>query len=256
MSELRRALEFLTRADHGGTKQEPFAYGTAFFDDRVPRRWDSNYLLVEDLPEAAGVSDLVGEAERIQGSAGLRHRKFEVRDEALGARLEPGFRELGWTVSRNVVMVLERLPDRPASDGLVREVALDELREARAEQLRSYEWAAEPDVADQLHAAKRHFADLVETRFFAVVVDGRPVSWADLYLDDGTAQIEDVATLESHRGQGFASAVVLRAAGEARLAGADLIFLVADDEDWPKHLYRKLGFDELACVYEFLMARA
>jgi ribosomal protein S18 acetylase RimI-like enzyme len=256
MSELRRALEFLTRADHGGTKQEPFAYGTAFFDDRVPRRWDSNYLLVEDLPEAAGVSDLVGEAERIQGSAGLRHRKFEVRDAALGARLEPGFRELGWTVSRNVVMVLERLPDRPASDGLVREVALDELREARAEQLRSYEWAAEPDVADQLHAAKRHFADLVETRFFAVVVDGRPVSWADLYLDDGTAQIEDVATLESHRGQGFASAVVLRAADEARLAGADLIFLVADDEDWPKHLYRRLGFDELACVYEFLMARA
>jgi ribosomal protein S18 acetylase RimI-like enzyme len=256
MSELRRALEFLTRADHGGTKREPFAYGTAFFDDRVPRRWDSNYLLVEHLPEAAGVSDLVGEAERIQGSAGLRHRKFEVRDEALGARLEPGFRELGWTVSRNVVMVLERLPDRPASDGLVREVALDELREARAEQLRSYEWAAEPDVADQLHAAKRHFAELVETRFFAVVVAGRPVSWADLYLDDGTAQIEDVATLESHRGQGFASAVVLRAADEARLAGADLIFLVADDEDWPKHLYRKLGFDELACVYEFLMARA
>jgi ribosomal protein S18 acetylase RimI-like enzyme len=256
MSELRRALEFLTRADHGGTKREPFAYGTAFFDDRVPRRWDSNYLLVEDLPGAAGVSDLVGEAERIQGSAGLRHRKLEVRDAALGARLEPGFRELGWTVSRNVVMVLERLPDRPASDGLVREVALDELREARAEQLRSYEWAAEPDVADQLHAAKRHFADLVETRFFAVVVDGRPVSWADLYLDDGTAQIEDVATLESHRGQGFASAVVLRAADEARLAGADLIFLVADDEDWPKHLYRKLGFDELACVYEFLMARA
>jgi ribosomal protein S18 acetylase RimI-like enzyme len=255
MSELRRALEFLTRADHGGTKQEPFAYGTAFFDDRVPRRWDSNYLLVEDLPEAAGVSDLVGEAERIQGSAGLRHRKFEVRDAALGARLEPGFRELGWTVSRNVVMVLERLPDRPASDGLVREVALDELREARAEQLRGYEWA-EPDVADQLHAAKRHFAELVETRFFAVVVDGRPVSWADLYLDDGTAQIEDVATLESHRGQGFASAVVLRAADEARLAGADLIFLVADDEDWPKHLYRKLGFDELACVYEFRMARA
>jgi ribosomal protein S18 acetylase RimI-like enzyme len=255
MSELRRALEFLTRADHGGTKQEPFAYGTAFFDDRVPRRWDSNYLLVEDLPEAAGVSDLVGEAERIQGSAGLRHRKLEVRDAALGARLEPGFRELGWTVSRNVVMVLERLPDRPASDGLVREVALDELREARAEQLRGYEWA-EPDVADQLHAAKRHFAELVETRFFAVVVDGRPVSWADLYLDDGTAQIEDVATLESHRGQGFASAVVLRAADEARLAGADLIFLVADDEDWPKHLYRKLGFDELACVYEFRMARA
>jgi ribosomal protein S18 acetylase RimI-like enzyme len=256
MSELRRALDFLTRADHGGTRREPFAYGTAFFDDRVPRRWDSNYLLVERLPEGVGAQDLAGEAERIQGPAGLRHRKLEVRDAALGARLEPSFRELGWTVKRNVLMVLRRVPDRPPFDDLVREVALDELREARAEQLRSDEWAAEPDVADQLHAAKRYFPELVETRFFAVVVAGRPVSWADLYLADGAAQIEDVATLESHRGQGFASAVVMRAAAEARLAGADLIFLVADDEDWPKHLYRKLGFDELACVYEFLMAQA
>lgn len=256
MSELRRALEFLTRADHGGTRREPFAYGTAFFDDRVPRRWDSNYLLVEHLPEAAGASDLLAEAERIQGSAGLRHRKVEVRDAAVGARLEPGFRELGWTVSRNVLMVLKRVPDGPAPDDSVREVALDELREARAEQLRGYEWAAEPDVADQLHAAKRFFPERVETRFFSVVLDGRPVSWADLYLADGTAQIEDVATLESHRRRGFASAVVLRAAGEARLAGADLIFLIADDEDWPKHLYGKLGFDELACVYEFLIEQA
>ena len=170
MSELRRALEFLTRADHGGTRREPFAYGTAFFDDRVPRRWDSNYLLVEHLSEAAGAADLAGEAERIQGSADLRHRKVEVRDAAVGARLEPGFRGLGWT--------------------------------------------------------------------------------------GGTAQIEDVATLESHRGRGFASAVVLRAAAEARLAGADLIFLVADDEDWPKHLYRRLGFHRLGCVYEFRMAQA
>ncbi len=47
-----------------------------------------------------------------------------------------------------------------------------------------------------------------------------------------------------------------RAADEARRAGAELVFLVADDEDWPKELYGKLGYDELGRVYEFLRAQA
>jgi ribosomal protein S18 acetylase RimI-like enzyme len=64
-----------------------------------------------------------------------------------------------------------------------------------------------------------------------------------------------VGTLESHRGRGYARALILHAAAEARRAGAKLVFLVADDEDWPKELYRRLGFDELGLVYEFLLAR-
>jgi hypothetical protein len=100
MSELERALSFLELADHGGTREEPFRYGTALFDDRLPRRWDSNYLLVERVPQDVGAEELAEETERIQGPAGLRHRKLEVRDEAAGARLEPQFRRLGWTVSR------------------------------------------------------------------------------------------------------------------------------------------------------------
>jgi hypothetical protein len=39
--------------------------------------------------------------------------------------------------------------------------------------------------------------------------------------------------------------VVLAASKAARDRGPDLVFLDADDEDWPKLLYGKLGFDEL-----------
>ena len=254
MSELERALEFLALADHGGTRRHPFAYGTALFDERLPRRWDSNYLLVERVPEGIGAAELAAEAERIQGRAGLHHRKLELRDEEAGARLEPQFRGLGWTVNRHVLMALHREADRLPDCSLVREVDAAALREARAEQLRGYDWAAEPEVLAQLHAAKTLIAEVVEVRFFAVVIDGKPVSWTDLYLAGATAQIEDVGTLGSERGKGYASAVTLHAADEARRSGAHLIFLVADDEDWPKELYRKLGFDELGRVYEFLLA--
>jgi ribosomal protein S18 acetylase RimI-like enzyme len=254
-TELERALGFLAVADHGGTREEPFAYGTALFDERLPRRWDSNYLLVERLPEDVSAGELAREAERIQGAADLRHRKLEVRDEVAGRRLEPEFRELGWAVNRHVLMALHRAPDRAADSVVVEEVELDALRAPRAEQLRSYEWAEDDEVLAQLHEAKTLFAGRIETRFFAVLQDGRPVSWTDLYLAGDVAQIEDVGTLDAHRGRGYARAVVLRAAAEARAADADLVFLVADDQDWPKELYRKLGFDDLGRIYEFLLAR-
>jgi ribosomal protein S18 acetylase RimI-like enzyme len=254
-TELERALAFLALADHGGTREEPFAYGTALFDDRLPRRWDSNYLLVERLPETVGAAELAEEAERLQGGAGLSHRKLEVRDERAGARLEPEFRELGWAVNRHLLMALHRAPDSPQGSTAVAEVDLQALREPRAEQLRSYPWAEDDEVLAQLHEAKALLAKRVETRFFAALENDRPVSWSDLYLAGATAQIEDVGTLESHRGRGYARAVVLRAAAEARRAGAELVFLVADDEDWPKELYRKLGFDELGRIYEFLLAK-
>jgi len=152
-------------------------------------------------------------------------------------------------------MALHREPDQRSDPSIVREVDADALREPRAEQLRAYEWAADDEVLAQLHEAKQLFAQRVETRFFAVFEEERVVSWSDLYLAGDTAQIEDVGTLEGHRGRGYARAIVQRAADGARDAGAELVFLVADDEDWPKELYRKLGFDELGLVYEFLRAQ-
>jgi hypothetical protein len=41
------------------------------------------------------------------------------------------------------------------------------------------------------------------------------------------------------------SAVVQRALAQAIAAEHDLVFLLADDEDWPKELYAKLGFEPL-----------
>ena len=51
--------------------------------------------------------------------------------------------------------------------------------------------------------------------------------------------------------RGYATAVILRAIEQARAAGADFVFLVADAEDWPKELYRKLGFDDLGHYTKF-----
>jgi ribosomal protein S18 acetylase RimI-like enzyme len=107
-------------------------------------------------------------------------------------------------------------------------------------------------VVKQLFQGKELIAKRLTMRCFGVVVDGEVVSSTDLYLRGVDAQIEDVGTLPEHRGRGYASAVVLAAVEEARHAGSELIFLFADAEDWPKELYRRLGFDELGHYVKLL----
>ena len=89
------------------------------------------------------------------------------------------------------------------------------------------------------------------TRFFAVELDGVIAAYCELYLHAGAAQVEDVNTLEAWRNRGAGRAVVLAAVAAARAAGADLVWLVADADDWPKGLYEKLGFEPLATSWQF-----
>ena len=61
-------------------------------------------------------------------------------------------------------------------------------------------------------------------------------------------------TLVPYRGRGLAKAVVVQALAESRAAGHDFTFLVATADDWPKQLYRKLGFVTAGSIWNFLAA--
>ena len=253
MTELERAFDFLARGDMAGSRREPFRFGTAVFTPERPLRHDSNYLLVESFPDSLPAAELVAEAERVQGAAGLEHRLLFFRDAALGERLAPQLVNLGWRLDRHELMAHRRSSEREVDISIVRELDEATLRPAREAQIRTYPWGT-PEVARQLLDAKLHIP--LEARFFAVLFGGDVVSYCDLYLDGDVAQVEDVATLEEHRGQGYASALVLRAVEEARAAGATFVFLVADADDWPKELYRRLGFDEIGRYVKLIRVSA
>lgn len=239
---LARAYAFLERADMAGERRESSLVGAAVFDDAVPKRLDSNFLQVE---REAAPETVHAEAER------LRRRMIHVPDSELGERLVPYFEERAWLVRRHVVMAQLREPERQVDLSLVTEVEEPTLRAARHQVVTGQPWAA-PEVMAQLFAAKELIGQRVRARYFAVLVDGEVVSYTDLYQDGADAQIEDVGTLHDHRGRGYASAVVLAAIDAARKDGAEFVFLVADREDWPKELYRRLGFDELGYFVKFI----
>jgi ribosomal protein S18 acetylase RimI-like enzyme len=225
-----------------GERRLQSSVGTAVFDNAVPRRLDSNFLRVESEADPETVQ---AEAKR------LRRRMIFAPDSELGERLVPHFVEHGWLVRRHVLMAQLREPEREADLSLVSEVDEPELRAARHQVVTGQPWSA-PEVMAQLFAAKHLIGKRVRARYFAVVLDGHVVSYTDLYQDGADAQIEDVGTLHEYREQGYASAVVLAAIAAARSDGAEFVFLVADLEDWPKELYRRLGFDELGYFVKFI----
>jgi ribosomal protein S18 acetylase RimI-like enzyme len=243
--DLRRAYEFLTRADMAGERTEPTRFGIAVFDDRVPKRYDSNYLLVDALPAGTTAKDLAADA-RAYG----RPIVF-ARDERTAEPLARDFERLGWRVDRHLFMVQRRPPERSGPVELVRELDPEALRPARRRLIEHFPWATS-EVLDELHRNKRLIAERVDTRFLGIAVDGEVVAYADVYIEAPNAQIEDVGTLEKHRGHGYASAVVLYGVEAARSAGADFVFLVADAHDWPQHLYRRLGFDPIGRYVKFI----
>ncbi len=244
--ELRRAVDFMQSVDDRVVERHvPFAHGVALFNDRLDRVHDLNFLRVE---HPAWGDDLIAEADRLQ--AHLRHRQLRVDDEALGRELEGEFRRPGWEIQRNLVMLYR--DDLPGSPDLVEESTLDALAGMTADSLRSEPWGRDEEVVRQLVERRRLVDRAIATRYFTVAADGRPVSRCELYLEDSIAQVEDVETIAAYRNRGYGRAVVEAAVRAALEAGSEFLFIIADADDWPKELYRKIGFEDAGLTYRFV----
>ena len=247
--ELGRILAFSHVIEDGSaTTLTPFRYGTAVFNSDFPHSWMNNFLRVDRARPNVQAAALAEEADRLHGEAGHSHRAIVIEEEETGTRLRAGLEERGYKTERNVIMVHRRPPDRIAETSVVEEVDFPRLRPMLEEYYRAEPYGDDEEVVRQLVERGRLTEAVVNVRHFGVSADGRVVSSSDLYTAGRTAQVEDVTTLEPYRGRGYARATVTRALEEAR---GDLVFLYADEDDWPKELYRKLGFERLALTYLF-----
>ena len=153
-------------------------------------------------------------------------------------------------------MVLSRPPDRTAEPVDVVELDAETYYAFAAASIREEPYGNDEEVVAGLVELDHRMERLADVTWFGATVDGEPVSRASLYLADGMAQVEDVATLEPYRNRGLARATVSRAILEAQRAGADPIVILADLHDWPWRLYEKLGFDRVAVEVGLLRPRA
>jgi ribosomal protein S18 acetylase RimI-like enzyme len=246
--EFDRAIAFrrenaLRRAD----RRIRTAHGNAFLTDDLPLVWYLNQLLV-DLGARARFEELVAEADVTLGAANLGHRWISVDDD-LGAGLAPDFEELGWTVEKQVVMVHDgSLHEIDTS--AVDETGPDEQAPSWAEAWRDQLEQPSEDAVTQLVEARQPRRSGVDVRYYAAGAEGGIAGWCELFSDGSTGQIENVMVLERFRGRGLGKALTAHALGVSR-EEHDLTFLVADTEDWPRHMYAGLGFEPAGSTWVF-----
>jgi ribosomal protein S18 acetylase RimI-like enzyme len=231
------------------TSVVPVPGGRAVLNTGFPAAHNLNRLAVTRPCAAA---ELAEAAERVLGGQGLPHRLIDVTDVALAERLAPGLAAYGYQRSHTVLMAAAGPARKVAANAPVAELDLAE-RSAVASQ----EWRRDrPDwsekMVDQLGRRIATVLDAAQAHFLAIRdPSGAVLARADLYLRDGVGQIEEVVTEPAARGRGLASRLVLTAVERARAGGAELVFLVADADDWPQQLYRRLGFTTLGASAAF-----
>jgi ribosomal protein S18 acetylase RimI-like enzyme len=253
-AELEAALRFIAETDDAVAGElVSVGWGTALFDRERPVVWDANYVRAT---AAAGLdaAHLAETVEPLFAERGLAHRQLVVPHEADGQGLEPSFTALGWVPAHEQVMALTRSPAAPP-DG-VEEISFEALRGAvREVEVREPPGGASPAIAstlaDQLASRDELIAAATRERRFVVRRDGVPVAWCRLYAGNGIGQIENVTTHPGHRNRGYGRAVVSAAAVTSRQRGDALTFLVALADDWPRKLYRRLGFEPVGTLHRF-----
>ncbi|SEH03419.1 Acetyltransferase (GNAT) family protein [Nonomuraea solani] len=285
--DLARALDFQHAfARRKAPRQAQVPGGFAVLDDRFPGSYDDNKLIIS-TPEAFAAPDGLGDprgpggsgdpgglggagefgdlagssgAEVVRGLleatdevlAGRKHRMVCVDDDRLGTALAPAFEAAGYERETNLLMAFRgRIPhDPPPAERL----GLEELMSVLRRDWRHTLPQAPDEVIEGLALrVESRLRGADEVGFWGVrAPDGEIAARADLYMQGGAAQIESVFTGEAHRGKGHAR--TLMTALLAQAAEAELIFLVADADDWPLRFYTRLGFEPLGRTHTFLRA--
>jgi ribosomal protein S18 acetylase RimI-like enzyme len=242
-----RAISFLRAVDDACAEAIVDAPGGhAIIDSRHPGLWDANHLRV-DAATAPPAQEL--HAAALHHFEGTGVQLITVRQPPVARALADPLAALGYRVDDDLLLVAgaAAVPADPAAE--IAEVDLADLAPSRiAAQL---EAGRDPDVGRQLASRDALIGTVVDLRCFAALVDGRLAARCQLYTGEGTAQIESVYTAPAHRRRGLSRALLARATRDARAAGAELVFLVADAAAWPQSFYRRAGFRDAGRLHRF-----
>jgi GNAT superfamily N-acetyltransferase len=205
---------------------------------------------VDTLPRSGAARAIADEAEEILGGAGLHHRRVLADRHDQGQDLSAGLASLGWKTEVHVVM--EWPGGRPGPAPRARLVDAHQGRAAFAATTEGPEY--DDEIRRQL-IAHWTYAPTEGPRLRRVAAShepGGPVrSLCNLFDDGRTAEIDNVTTAPDAQRQGLAGEVVRHALALALDEGCDLVFLRADERDWPVEWYRRLGFRPIGRQYVF-----
>ncbi|MHB1153864.1 MAG: GNAT family N-acetyltransferase [Eubacteriales bacterium] len=76
--------------------------------------------------------------------------------------------------------------------------------------------------------------------------ESKVIGNCDLFIHNGTAKIEDFAVIHQYQRKGYGTTILKTLIDKAMNKKCDIIYLVTDEEDTAKEMYKKLGFHKVA----------
>lgn len=223
---------------------EPWEHGLVARATRFPSYFDFNAVVVQQ-PTGLDAEELAAVADELMG--GLAHRRLEFEIENEAARLAGGFRALGWRVFRLVAMRLVG-PAPPPGDVPVVEVDYDAVLDLR----RAWHEEDFPGLATDYITDAREVSLARGARVLGALSDGCPIGFAQLEVSGEGIEVQDVFVLPEHRGRGVGGSVTAAAVRWAVERNPRDVWIVADADGRPRHLYERLGFAPVRVWSEFL----
>jgi GNAT superfamily N-acetyltransferase len=224
---------------------EPWEHGTVLRATRYPSYHDYNLVRVEDDP-GMSVDELAAFAD--EKLAGLAHRRidFDFANDADVVRSE--FTAKGWRSTRLIWLH----HDGSARSG--QRMPAERMPYDDVINLRQSWMQEEPDISSRDDT--EHFGHAREVALsrgaevLALHDAGVPIAFTQIEWTGGAAEVSLLYVLPEHRGRGLGTSLVLAGLGAVR--GARDVWICADDEDRPKELYKRLGFEPVMTTLEFL----
>jgi GNAT superfamily N-acetyltransferase len=194
-------------------------------------------------------SEAVSLLEQHMGDMPYRH--LVIGDEPTGERVTAALRPAGWEIGRDVHMAftgevdlgldtsaVTEIPEEDAVGLMTRWVSEDEDCRGKPEMIR--------EIVEAVRLAWR----ARNARRYAVRnPDGTVAAMTMLFSDGSVAQVEDVYVTPEARGHRLGRTLVTHAVRQAVESRHDVVWLVANAEDWPKELYVKIGFEPVAHIW-------
>ncbi|MSO42227.1 MAG: GNAT family N-acetyltransferase [Solirubrobacterales bacterium] len=223
--------------------------GEALIDTRVPRVWFANYLWVSRPGVEA--AELAAAGDEVLGGFEMEHRAAIVGPEADSEELGRGLEALGWRTDDILYMALDGPPPEPGAGVEAVELPHARIAEARRAVMDDEWWGGGDEVARDMLERDRLLDRAGGGRWFGAAHDGRVASYCVLYGADGVGQVESIGTAPDARRRGLARAAVGAATRASVARGDELTFITAEEGDWPKDFYARLGFRPIGRARSF-----
>jgi ribosomal protein S18 acetylase RimI-like enzyme len=226
---------------------EPWEHGAVVRASRYPTYYDLNLVRVEEeKSEDLGVLELTAFVD--EALAGLDHRRIDVERIELAQAYRAELEALGWKATRLLWMRHERPLPEVAGEIEVREVPYDDVDELRlAWHLEDFDGSE----YEQYRLSAREVSLARDVQVLAVCEDDRPIAFAQVERHGRGAEVTQVYVRPDRRGGGRGTAMTRAAVLAA--SDAEEVWIVADEEDRPKELYRRLGFEPAWSTMELLL---